>query len=210
MDNCRKFQGLGLFRKKSCDGSLVRHNPFLVIIYNKLKELGFKETKWQYIYEGQIGALVKQHNNGGNEIHVRFYSDRIFAEFEIGRAYFLHFIGPRYNANEHIVNILKPLMNSNDRELLLELMHSKRLKNQERCMEFWAPPKDPHKKYKFIERLVELSFVSTLFSWKALILLLIGLSLLFFEFRWWAVLPLFISFPVFKMLPSRSNPNMSQ
>jgi hypothetical protein len=87
-------------------------------IYEALKEAGFLETKWQFIFEGQIGGLVYPYNEGLNEVHIRFYHDRIFAELEISRSSLLHFVYPLFNANAHIVEILKDKVSKEIHEFL--------------------------------------------------------------------------------------------
>lgn len=61
-------------------------SPYMVRIYNALKRKKFKETYWQYVYQNQIGGLIRQYGKGILEIHVRFFNDNtIYAEIEIGR-----------------------------------------------------------------------------------------------------------------------------
>lgn len=73
-------------------------------IYRALLSIGYRETVWQYIFDGQIGGLVRP---GTDDIHIRFYDDRLFAEIEISRAFVSHFYGPRFNAKKIILHQLE-------------------------------------------------------------------------------------------------------
>ena len=78
------------------------------LIYFGLRKAGFRETIWQIIYRGQIGALILPLNNGKLEIHVRFYVNTIEAELEVGRHFPDHFLQPRYQAEAIVLKLLKP------------------------------------------------------------------------------------------------------
>jgi hypothetical protein len=101
----RRITTIGIFAPTQCSGALVR-DARMIDLYQALKSMGFVETRWQYIFDGQIGGLVYPCNNGWNEVHVRFYRDRIFAEFEVSRSSPLHFLCPRFNANKYLIEIL--------------------------------------------------------------------------------------------------------
>jgi len=65
-------------------------------IYQALKEMGFKETYWQFVYPGQIGGLVKSPRSNLLELHVRFFQEgMMYAEIEMGRSALLHFLNRR-------------------------------------------------------------------------------------------------------------------
>lgn len=97
----------GVFLRKHCTGLLLdsRSPEFEPInaIYRALKETGFRETYWQFVYPGQIGGLVKSPRSKLVELHVRFFeSGMIYAEIEMGRSVLLHFINRRYYLNNYI------------------------------------------------------------------------------------------------------------
>jgi hypothetical protein len=102
----RRLIGLGIFSPDICRGVTLT-DPDCTLIYAELKKLGFVETRWQLIFEGQVGGLVFPYNEGLNEIHVRFYSDRIFAELEFSRSSIFHFVFPLFNANSYVVDLLR-------------------------------------------------------------------------------------------------------
>ena len=111
-DNCenqcmkRKLVSLGIFSRPICSGLTIRNRDVLAI-YRTLKDLGFKETVWQLIFDGQVAGLVLPFNSGFSEIHVRFYDDRIFAELELSRSSILHFLFPLYDANGYLRELLR-------------------------------------------------------------------------------------------------------
>lgn len=76
-------------------------------IYQKLRSIGFQETVWQYVYEGQLGGLIRPIGDDGLEIHVRFYENTIEAEIEVGRRYPRHFWGPRAEAGYLLLELLE-------------------------------------------------------------------------------------------------------
>src|SRR3954464_4193117 len=102
----RRLVNLGIFDRTVGAGTGIR-SPQQQDIYNALKGIGFRETKWQLIYDGQTGGLVCPYRDGLNEVHVRFYDDRIFAELEFSRSSIFHFALPLYNANAYLVKALE-------------------------------------------------------------------------------------------------------
>jgi hypothetical protein len=102
----RRLVNLGIFSPVICRGEALSNSED-IRIYRALKELGFRETPWQLIFDGQIGGLVFPYNRGSNEIHVRFYQDRIFAELEFSRSSIFHFVFPLYAANKYIADLLR-------------------------------------------------------------------------------------------------------
>lgn len=101
----RRLVNIGVFEPAICSGRLVRDDAQREI-YAALKLAGFRETRWQFIYDGQTGGLVFPYRDGMNEIHVRFFDDRIFTELELSRSSILHFVLPLYNANAFLLRIL--------------------------------------------------------------------------------------------------------
>jgi len=133
----RRFKTLGLLESSAVRGKYVASGS-QKRIYEELKCLGFRETIWQYVFAGQRGGLVFQ-TEDGNEIHVRFYDDRIFAEYERGRAYMSHFFGPRFNAVKALHCILKGKLSKSDWKVLECLTASDRLTVQEATYRLWSP-----------------------------------------------------------------------
>jgi hypothetical protein len=81
----------------------AEHAP-IIAIYQTLKSMGFKETRWQFVYPGQIGGLIKNPRSTLLEFHVRFFSDGlIYAEIEIGRSGSLHLIDRRMYINNYLI-----------------------------------------------------------------------------------------------------------
>ncbi|MDR3410744.1 MAG: hypothetical protein P4L87_07345 [Formivibrio sp.] len=97
----------GIFLRKPCAGLLLdrsssNYEP-MQAIYRALKNVGFRETYWQFVYPGQIGGLIKSPRNNLVEFHVRFFDNgMIYAEFELGRSALLHFLGHRLYLNRYI------------------------------------------------------------------------------------------------------------
>lgn len=106
-------KNIGLFSLKHWSG-LKQNDSDKKWVYQKLKEIGFKETVWQFVYNGQIGGLIYLVDNGHKEIHVRFFEKFIEAEIEVGRNYINHFIAPRYQAEKLVLKMLANKMNSNE------------------------------------------------------------------------------------------------
>jgi hypothetical protein len=110
-------------------------------IYEKLLRYGFVETSWQFVFRGQIGGLIMPHSTGGkadfNEIHIRFYNDRIFAEYEIGRAYISHFFGPRLNANVQLRLMLVNYLDERELRYLAAMNNPEKLSSDEQHMAEW-------------------------------------------------------------------------
>lgn len=132
----RKFVSLGIFCPRICRGDMIE-DVRLKFLYNKLISLGFRETKWQFIYDGQIAGLVFPYNDGLNEIHIRFYKDRIFSEFEVGRSSIAHFFGPFFNANEFVLNLIKNEIDEDIFSLAKSLTSRNKLRKQELELDIW-------------------------------------------------------------------------
>lgn len=141
MNSKRHFRTIALLAPSVRFGTRIT-NPRMGSLYRKLRDLGFAETPWQYVFSGQVGGLVLSHTKanhlGRNEVHVRFYADRIFAEFEIGRAYISHFFGPRLNANRELQRLLGPHLSTSERGYLAKLMSHERLLVDEAAMQEWS------------------------------------------------------------------------
>ncbi|WP_211051404.1 hypothetical protein [Parasphingorhabdus halotolerans] len=144
-------------------------------LYNELINKGFRETRWQYIFEGQIGGLVFPYNDGRNEVHVRFYSDRIFSEYEVGRSSFAHFLGPFLNANPFLLDLLKDSVSDDSYALLGEYTKQYRLKDEENALEDWdyqkqtpiGPANREGKRYLLNFELA--NSLGRFFQWKAVV-----------------------------------------
>lgn len=98
----------GIFLRRPCTGLMLEKSSAdyepMRAIYQSLKNIGFRETYWQFVYPGQIGGLIKCPRNKLVEFHVRFFEGgMIYAEFELGRSVLLHFLGHRYYLNRYIV-----------------------------------------------------------------------------------------------------------
>lgn len=137
----RKLKTFGIFTPSQVNGNCIEGSDFETI-YKKLKKFGFQETKWQFIYQDQIAGLVlpfKRTNCASeqDEIHIRFYKNRIFAEFEIGRAYPSHFIGPRYNANRYLFKMIRQLLNEQEISIWDTFSNRLRMTSDELQLEEW-------------------------------------------------------------------------
>jgi hypothetical protein len=137
----REIVSLGIFAPSRCSGARVR-DARMIEIYRALKSAGFVETRWQYIFDDQIGGLVYSCNDGLSEVHVRFYPDRIYAEHEVARSSPLHFIYPLFNANQFIVEIVKDKVSP---EVLayLAARTTANLKDDEAAQAHWQPKAQP-------------------------------------------------------------------
>lgn len=131
----RQFVGWGLFAPDICRGRAMR-DDCCRSIYAELIRCGFVETRWQLIYDGQIGGLVCPCNNGLNEIHIRFYTDRIFAELELSRTSLFHFVFPLFNANGYVVDLLRDKIPDIMLGLLAE-RSSQNLRDEEAARPIW-------------------------------------------------------------------------
>ena len=165
----RKFRNFGIFTPKSCDGSLLS-DLRQERIAKELIAGGFRETRWQYIYQNQVYGLVLPYENGRNEVHVRFYKDRIFAEYEIGRSSLAHFLGPFLNANSFIIDTLDRTLGENDLEYLQEMTAEARLTLEELRLDKWLHRNEgriiSHSKSRSLFSLDDPAWVSKLLSWK--------------------------------------------
>lgn len=211
----RRFQTLGIFASKHTDGALMVGTKF-ECIYNRLKDLGFKETRWQYVFSGQIGGLVlpindpKALRSGADELHVRFYEDRIFAEYEIGRSYLSHFVGPRYNANAQMLVRYAESMSEDEVALWESHTQTACLAEQEREMEVWDG-RSRFDKLRDIQAATASSLILiALFNlgWKGVVVLL---SLLILTIVGWTVPSVALSavsiLAAWLFLPGRGDPS---
>ncbi len=149
----RRVINCGLFSPKLVKGRKIT-NPIMLKIYNKLKSQGFRETPWQIIYNDQIAGLVLPHRDGKNEIHIRFFKDRIFAEFEIGRAYLSHFICKRCNANNYIIQKFRNILTKKERAYLRKNFLEENHKQQEYDMAVWDCKSDLYDSVRVTERAI--------------------------------------------------------
>jgi len=98
----------GIFRRRECSGILIlgpeTNMNHKARIYQTLKNLGFRETRWQYVYSGQIGGLIWNPRHGLIEHHIRFFEDdRIYVEIEFGRSTILHYLNHRMYLNNYLL-----------------------------------------------------------------------------------------------------------
>jgi hypothetical protein len=101
----------GIIRRRVCRGLFLETNSSeyepMTAIYEALKNTGFKETYWQFVYPDQVGGLVKIRRHTLIEFHVRFFKGgMIYAEMEFGRSVFLHFLNKRCYINSYIIKTL--------------------------------------------------------------------------------------------------------
>jgi len=132
----RKLVNFAIFVPRITNGSDI-FDKSMMRLYHQLKEFGFRETPWQFVFDGQIGGVVLPHDSGKNEIHVRFYHDRIFAEFEIGRSYPSHFVGPRWNANLRLLEMLSSEIEKEELQPLSDFMDPLNYREDEAEMTEW-------------------------------------------------------------------------
>jgi hypothetical protein len=101
----RRLRNIGLFSPAHWlglppDGSQTAH------LYYRLKQYGFTETVWQFVYKGQVGGLILQLDGGRKELHVRFYDDLVEAELEVGRNFLEHFGASRYRSEFEVYTLM--------------------------------------------------------------------------------------------------------
>ena len=130
----RLFRTIGIFRPRDCLRPNLE-NSYHRAIYDALRAAGFQRTVWQYIFDGQITGLVKP---GLNDIHIRFYRDRLFAEIEISRALVSHFYGPKYNAREVILLLLKNRIREIEFRFLDNALRSNTIRAEESALVLYA------------------------------------------------------------------------
>jgi hypothetical protein len=179
----RRVVNLGIFSPNVCAGRAVA-DAETRSIYGCLKSLGFRETRWQFVYDGQLGGLVLPYNDGLNEIHVRFYDDRIFAELEYSRSSLFHFVFPLFNANGFVAELLKDRLPPKPHERLLESLGAN-LRDDEAVLAHWRPGAE----FNPYDGLLRdgaawqiSSFLHRIFGWRAVVALVlavvVGVSLL--------------------------------
>ncbi|OHB49712.1 MAG: hypothetical protein A2Y10_06020 [Planctomycetes bacterium GWF2_41_51] len=111
----RPLVSLGIFSPRHWS-SFKPNDKNQISIYKALRQAGFKETIWQFIYRGQIGGLVLPLNDGRAELHVRFYTNTIEAELEVGRKFIGHFLQPRFQAESIVLSKIKKYLSQEDFE----------------------------------------------------------------------------------------------
>jgi hypothetical protein len=84
-----------------------------------------------------MGGLVYSYNDGLNEIHIRFFSNRIFAELEFSRSSLFHFVFPLFNANGHIIDLLRNRISNESPEFLIRRT-TENLCDDELALPVWA------------------------------------------------------------------------
>jgi hypothetical protein len=179
----RRVVNLGIFSADVCTGRAVADDEARGI-YGCLKSLGFRETRWQFVYDGQRGGLVLPYNDGLNEIHVRFYDDRIFAELEYSRSSLFHFVFPLFNANSFLAELLKDRLPPKAHERLVASLGTN-LRDDEAALAHWRPgaevnPYDGLLRERTAWQIS--SFLHRIFGWRAVVTLVltgaVGVSLL--------------------------------
>lgn len=174
----RKFKTLGIIHPSVCDGSLLSVGAQRRIV-SVLKDCGFRETRWQFIYENQVYGLVLPYENGKNEVHIRFYSDRVFTEYEIGRASFAHFLGPFLNANGFVQKLVCNSIADCDYKYLEEMMDISKLSEEETSLRTWnfdSPVNDKiGSERKSLFDFDSPNWISSITSWRNLVSVLSGI-----------------------------------
>jgi hypothetical protein len=211
----RKLSNIGVFSRGVVDGRLLE-SELMSKIYGILKELGFRETMWQFVYVGQLAGLVLPFNGGKNEIHVRFYGNRVFSEYEIGRAYLSHFTGVQYNANDYVLNLISEKLTGKEIDELKILIRCDQQAVDEREMQKWDGKQDYYEDSRAKQRRASAIFallaLTLLYdsSWKALLIVLmciVTMGFLSFGLPLWALaLPIISTYFLYKKLPSQGNP----
>ena len=173
--NCkkRKLRTFGIFARKICRSPELDLDE-LKEAYRFLQSVGFRETNWQFVFEGQTAGLVLPYNNGENELHIRFYHDRIFTEYEVGRSSIAHFLGPFYNANPYVIALLKGNISDRSFKTVTKLMSLNNLYSEECSMELWNHREldnAKHQNISAIKRLLTgridgIQLLSKCFSWQ--------------------------------------------
>ena len=111
----RQFRTFGVLDWER--NSVLSLTPLQGRVYNILLEKGYQPTRWEIVFRGQVTSLVSPpYGNGRAEIHVRFYKDRIFAEYEIGRNFLQHVLSERYAVNEYLQGVVSPFLSHDEKE----------------------------------------------------------------------------------------------
>lgn len=139
----RKLWNFGIFRSDICIGGINLRKEEKEI-YAKLLEAGFRETKWQFIYQDQKAGLVLPYSDGNAEIHIRFYEDRIFSEIEIGRASPLHFLFPLFNANRYVSKLLEDRISPQCAGFFRSMTEASNFMSEEAALEDWDFRNNPN------------------------------------------------------------------
>lgn len=178
----RKFRTFGIFNWNRCNGTLLR-DPRQRRIAIALRCIGFRETKWQFIYDEQLFGLVLPYDNGKNEVHVRFYHDRIFAEYEVGRSSVAHFFSPFLNANKFVEQMVQDYLSAEDYNYLVFATGRDCLRDEERALGDWDFLADVSnlsvKGYGNILTFKDAERLSGLLSWRLVVGALIGVASVF-------------------------------
>lgn len=164
----------GIFRRKPCQSLVTSAGPnsyqAMLGIYRALKQAGYRETYWQFVYEGQIGGLIKNPNNNLIEFHVRFFEDgMIYAEMELGRSALLHFLTPRCYLNDHLVKTMGSRLSEQEQSLL-----------RSSTEKYKATHPRPWKEWKKDERFMtpslkrQVRLLTLLSDWRTLALIMLG------------------------------------
>lgn len=73
-----------------------------------LSEAGFKWEPWQKPERGMVFGMIRQHECGEMQTHVRYYKDgTVKAEHEIAHHFLEHLISPRTSAHDEVEAILE-------------------------------------------------------------------------------------------------------
>jgi len=129
----RQFRTFGVFEWERNDSLSL--TPLQDRVYSILLEKGYQPTRWEIVFRGQVASLVSPpYGDGRVEIHVRFYKDRIFAEYEISRNFLQHVLSERYSVNEYLQDIVTPLLSSEEKNDFYELTDVQYLTPDEQSM----------------------------------------------------------------------------
>jgi hypothetical protein len=177
------------------------HHEPMTAIYQTLKDFGFRETYWQFVYPGQIGGLIKSPRNQPLEFHVRFFEGgMIYAEFELGRSVLLHFSGHRYYLNRYIVGKTRSRLSPGHSRYLEDAVAAYKSVHNRNWLEWGS-------KNRFMTTKVkrQLRFLTLLSDWRILAMLMLA-SVFASINQGPRVVPLFIAFMIgiYLLAPKRS------
>lgn len=124
------------------NGGKISH-PGMKNLYEELKKIGFRETRWQILNKEQLAGLVLLLTDGENELHIRFYKDRVFAECEAARIYISHLFKRAINANCFFLGIANKNLPEKTFALAEKMLRPELQSRKERLMEKWDYLKNP-------------------------------------------------------------------
>lgn len=195
----------GIFRWHLCNGRFIERNAIapkaMMAIYTALKEIGFRETRWQVLYPGQIGGLIRSRRGSLLEIHVRFFrQNMVYAELEIGRSTLLHFlIEPRF-ANNYVISLLAHKLPMRDLAYLHKAIDAYKATSRKGWLEWRTEGKLMTPSLK---RQIKLSYVFG--DWRALMIaMLLSVAAAFADDAAEIALAAFVMILLYLIAPKRS------